>query len=49
MRVTVEPPEGWGPTRVLIVQLERLGYEVIEWRVEGRSVLELAAKPPATG
>jgi hypothetical protein len=37
--VSIEPPEGWGPTRALIVQLERLGYHVQEWRVLGRSVL----------
>lgn len=39
MRVSVEPPEGWGPTRLLIAELERLGYQVQEWRVLGRSVL----------
>jgi hypothetical protein len=43
MRVTVEPPEGWGPTRILIVQLERLGYRVEEHRYPlGRIVLVLA-------
>jgi hypothetical protein len=34
MRITIEPPEGgaWGPTRMLIVRLQRLGYTVTEWR-----------------
>lgn len=36
MRVWVEPPEGWGPTRLLLVELERLGYQVEEWRVVGQ-------------
>jgi hypothetical protein len=37
--VSIEPPEGWGPTRVLISRLEQLGYHVQEWRVLGRPVL----------
>jgi hypothetical protein len=37
--VSVEAPEGWGPTRLLIAELQRLGYRVEEWRVLGRSVL----------
>ena len=37
--VSIEPPDGWGPTRLLIAELERLGYRVEEWRVLGRSVL----------
>ncbi len=38
--VWIEPPEGWGPTRMLIVQLERLGYHVEEHRyLRGRIVL----------
>jgi hypothetical protein len=32
MRVFIEAPEGWGPTRKLIGQLEQLGYRVTEWR-----------------
>lgn len=28
MRAFVEPPYGWGPRRMLLVQLERLGYGV---------------------
>ena len=34
MRITIEPPEGgaWGPTRMLIVRLQQLGYTVTEWR-----------------
>jgi hypothetical protein len=40
--VWIEPPEGWGPARRLIVQLEQLGYTVTEYRVfdvTGRSLL----------
>jgi hypothetical protein len=37
--VSIEPPEGWGPTRCLIAELQRLGYRVEEWRLLGRSVL----------
>ena len=37
--VSVEAPEGWGPTRRLIAELQRLGYRVEEWRVLGRTVL----------
>ena len=46
-RVTVwiEPPEGWGPTRILIGQLEQLGYHVEEHRLfdvpGGRSLLRI--------
>ena len=42
VRVSIEPPEGWGPTRLLLVQLQKLGYQVEEYRVfdaVGRSVL----------
>jgi hypothetical protein len=42
MRVWVEPPEGWGPTRALLVRLEALGYVVEELRIfdaVGRSIL----------
>jgi len=39
MPVSIEAPEGWGPTRRLIAELRRLGYQVEEWRVLGRSVL----------
>jgi hypothetical protein len=41
----IEPPEGWAPTRLLIVQLEQLGYHVEEHRLfdvpGGRSTLRL--------
>jgi hypothetical protein len=30
MRVTIELPEGWGPRRLVLVQMERLGYDVTE-------------------
>jgi len=46
-RVTIwiEPPEGWGPTRLLIGRLEDLGYHVEEHRVfdvpDGRSLLRV--------
>ncbi|MGH3403230.1 MAG: hypothetical protein ACRDRJ_12160, partial [Streptosporangiaceae bacterium] len=44
-RVVVEPPPGWGPTRLLISALEELGYTVEEIRLftadGGRSVLVL--------
>ena len=42
VRVSVEPPDGWGPTRLLLVRLHKLGYQVEEYRVfdvVGRSVL----------
>jgi hypothetical protein len=39
--VTIEAPEGWAPTRLLIAELQRLGYRVEEWRVLGRSVLRI--------
>lgn len=41
MRVTVEPPEGWGPKQALLTELARLGYAVTEWRVLGRPVFEI--------
>jgi hypothetical protein len=37
--VSIEVPEGWGPARLLLGELQRLGYHVEEWRVLGRSVL----------
>jgi hypothetical protein len=37
--VSIEAPEGRGPTRHLIAELQRLGYHVEEWRVLGRTVL----------
>jgi hypothetical protein len=36
--VWIEPPEGWGPTRVLIAELRRLGYHVVEHRYIGLGV-----------
>ena len=33
MRVWVEPPEGWGPTRAMLGRLIALGYTVEEHRV----------------
>jgi hypothetical protein len=42
-RVTVEiiPPAGWGPARLLLTELKLLGYEVMKWRKDGQSVLEI--------
>jgi hypothetical protein len=37
--VSIEAPEGWGPTRHLSDELQRLGYDVKEWRVLGWTVL----------
>jgi hypothetical protein len=37
--VSIEAPEGWGPTQRLIAELQRFGYRVEEWRVLGRTVL----------
>jgi hypothetical protein len=43
--IWIEPPEGWGPTRLLIGRLEDLGYHVEEHRVfdvpDGRSLLRV--------
>ena len=39
--MSVEPPEGWGPTRLLMTELGRLGCEVTEYRKDGGSVLEI--------
>jgi hypothetical protein len=36
--VSIEPPEGWGPRRVLVAELERLGYYVTEHRDIGLGV-----------
>jgi hypothetical protein len=57
VRVSIEPPEGWGPTRLLLVRLRKLGYQAEEYRVfdaVGRSVLVItgqaiseAVAPPA--
>lgn len=38
-RVSIDPPEGWGPSRILLGQLRDLGYQVEEWRVLGHSLL----------
>ena len=35
VRVSIEPPPGWGPTRLLLGQLHALGYQVEEYRVFG--------------
>jgi hypothetical protein len=37
--VSIETPEGWGPTQLLVAELERLGYRVERWRVLGGTVL----------
>ena len=29
--VSIEVPEGWGPTQLLVAELERLGYRVEKW------------------
>lgn len=42
VKVWVEPPPGWGPTRAMLGQLVALGYTVQEVRVfdtVGRSIL----------
>ena len=41
MTVEIIPPAGWGPARILVTELKLLGYEVIEWRKDGKSVLEI--------
>jgi hypothetical protein len=41
VRVSIEVPESWGLTRRLIVELRSLGYEMEEWRVLGRVVVEV--------
>lgn len=33
MKAYVEAPAGWGPVRVILVRLERLGYAVDELRL----------------
>jgi hypothetical protein len=48
MRVTIEPPEGWGPARALLSELRRLGYVVEEYIVLGQRLFVIGA-PPATG
>lgn len=45
MRVTVEPPEGWGPARVLRGQLEQLGYEFEEYIILGQRLFVIGAQP----
>jgi hypothetical protein len=45
-RISVEPPEGWGPRRMLITRLERLGYAVEEHIVVGVSVLVITGTEP---
>ncbi len=47
MRATVEPEGGWTPTRTWIITLEHLGYQVTEYRVGGRSVLEITGSLPS--
>lgn len=39
--MTIEPPEAWAPARLVCVQLERLGYTVREWLVNGEPVYVL--------
>jgi hypothetical protein len=36
--LSIEPPEGWGPRRVLVAELEKLGYHVQEQRYPGLGV-----------
>ena len=46
VRVWVEPPDGWGPTRALLGRLTALGYTVEEHRIfdaVGRSILVITA------
>ena len=38
-RASVEPPDGWAATRILLGQLRDLGYQVVEYRILGRSIL----------
>jgi hypothetical protein len=47
MRVTIEAPEGWGPARALVGELQRLGYEIEEYIILGRRVIAVGAQPPA--
>jgi hypothetical protein len=39
--VSIEPPEGWGPRRMLIGRLRDLGYDVTEHIEAGVSVLAI--------
>lgn len=47
MHVTIEPPEGWGPSRALWGELRRLGYEFDEYIVLGRRVFVIGSQPAA--
>jgi hypothetical protein len=50
--VTIEPPEGWGPGRLLLTELQRLGYEVEEHIVLGKRLFVLGrrrTRPRARG
>jgi hypothetical protein len=47
MRVTIEPPEGWGPARALLGQLRQLGYEIEEHIVLGKRLFVISAHSPA--
>jgi hypothetical protein len=49
MRVTIEPPEGWGPARLLLVKLQRLGYDIEEHIILGKHLFVVGSQPPAAG
>ena len=44
MTAWVEPPDGWGARRLLLVRLERLGYRVSEVGAGDDWVLMLSAR-----
>ncbi len=37
MQVMIEPPQDWGPKRLMITELHRLGYRVTEIRYPGEA------------
>jgi hypothetical protein len=45
MRVMIEPPDGWEPARVLLIQLRRLGYDIEEHIVLGKRLFVVSARP----
>jgi len=45
MRVTIEPPEGWGPARAMLGELLRLGYDIEEYIVLGQRLFVIGAAP----
>jgi hypothetical protein len=45
MHVTIEPPDSWGPARMLLVELQRLGYQVEEHIILGRRLFVIGGQP----